>query len=210
MKKGFVTFAALLVLLGSAHATIIDQTQEQIDECRLIVCQDWLMAQTFTAGINGQLAKIDLYLENIFGTDLYPTTVSIVNVSNGTPSGSVLGQVFAENLTTGFNGINFLSESVFLAAGTQYGIILSNDDSERYTGTSTQWRSTVNDVYDGGSLWVWMADSGWVQSIQPPDESMPLETFYDKDAAFRTHMVPEPATILLLSLGLLAVRKKRE
>jgi hypothetical protein len=190
----------------SAQATILDQSQEQFDNGSLvIICQDWSIAQTFTAGLTGQLEKVDVSLDNFFAPDLYPSTVSIVNVIDGAPSGSVLGMIYADGLINGFNSINFLSKSIFLETGTQYGIVLYNSDSDRYAGTSTQWRFINSDVYEGGSLWSY-TNGQWTQTVTPPGGG-PTETFYDKDAVFRTYVVPEPTTLLLLGMGGVLIRK---
>lgn len=209
MKKLFASIIIFTIVPYSIQASIIDQSQGQFDTASFVISPDWLIAQTFTAGISGQLEKVDLYLANIFDTALYPCTVSIVNVISDVPSGSVLGEVYTGDLVDGLNSINFLAESVFLTAGTKYGIIISNNDTEHYTGISTQWSCKSTDIYAGGSAWSWMSGTGWTQSVQPPGESLPVETFYDKDAAFRTHMLPEQATICLLALGALLLRKRK-
>ncbi len=206
MKNGLICLIVVIVITGLARASVLDQAQQEYDLSWLVICSDWSFAQTFTAGMNGQLEKVDLYLDNTFASDLYPSTVSIVNVINNAPSGSVLGQVYADNLTAGLNSINFLPESVFLTADVQYGIVLSNNDSEKYAGTSTQWRCKNSDIYAGGSLWVYM-DGQWLQEVTPPGGGTP-EIYYDKDAAFITYMVPEPATLLLLGLGSLLLKKR--
>jgi hypothetical protein len=201
------------ILINSAQGAILDQVQEEGGDCWLVICGDWSIAQTFTAGITGQLQKVDLYLENTFtypdpsNATLHPINVSIVHVVDSAPSGSVLGEVYVEDSQEGFNSIEFLLESVFLSAGNQYGIVVTNDDIERYDNHSTQWTATLSDVYSAGALWSYTSETGWVQEVQPPDPTLPVETFYDKDAAFRTWMVPEPGALLFLGLGGLVTRR---
>ena len=213
MKYRFLTFMILGILINSALGAILDQVQEEREACWLVICGDWSIAQTFTAGITGQLQKVDLYQENIFtypdplNVTLYPVNVSIVNVIDSVPSGSVLGQVSVEDLQEGFNSINFLGESIFFVAGNQYGIVVTNDDTERYDNHSTQWTATLSDVYSGGTLWSYMPGTGWTQEYQPPDPKLPVETFYDKDAAFRTYMVPEPIPFVFFAFGCLLIKK---
>jgi len=200
-KNEVVFTVVLLIIAGASQAVVLDQSQEQLGGSWLVICPDWYFAQTFTAGLSGQLDKIDVYLENTFFSeiDLYPTTFSLVNVNDEVPTDSVLGMVYADNLVPGWNSIDFSSQSVFLNAGNQYAIVLHNDDPERYFGDSTQWRASSLDPYDGGSLWVYI-DGEWTQVVTPPG-GYPDEIFYDKDAAFRTYMVPEPATICFLVSG---------
>lgn len=209
MIKGLFTLS-LLTFGPMLQAAILDQSQEIQGGYKTVICGDWHIAQTFTAGLTGQLERIDLYLENDVPLDnpmdLYPTTVSIVDTIGGVPSGPVLGTIYAQNLIEGFNSIDFSDESVFLSADSQYGIVLFNDDTDRYMGSSTQWPAT-GDVYPVGSLWFYYGDE-WVQTVTPPG-GLPDETFYDKDAAFRTYVVPEPATILLFALGAYIFKNKR-
>ncbi|MHC4214039.1 MAG: hypothetical protein ACYSWP_11765 [Planctomycetota bacterium] len=209
MKKGLFTLI-LLTFVPMLQAAILDQSQELHDGSAFVICDEWYIAQTFTAGLSGQLESIDLSLENYFPphdpSPLFPTTVSIVDTIGGVPSGSVLGTVYAQDLIEGFNSIDFLDESVLLAADSQYGIVLFNEDTERYSGSSTQWRAT-GDVYPGGEMWSYTGGQ-WLQTVTPPG-GLPDETFYDKDAAFRTYIVPEPATIMLIALGAYIFKNKR-
>ncbi|UCD56444.1 MAG: hypothetical protein JSV16_11480, partial [Candidatus Hydrogenedentota bacterium] len=168
---------------------------------------EWHWGQTFTTGMSGQLESVDVHLTDLFGsgTPTYPSTVSIVNLVGSVPSGSALGEVHVEAFVDGFNNVDFLSESIFLTAGMQYGIVISNDDPEPWDAGSVCWGVAESDVYSGGSLWNWHFEVGWNQ-----DYSLPDFDFSKMDAAFRTHMVPEPATIVILCFGYLGLIRKRQ
>jgi len=135
-----------MVVFNSAQGSIVDQSQEEYDPAWLVVHSDGVIAYTVTADMNGKLEMADLYMVNIFSAEIYPYTVSIDNVINEVPSGSVLREV----------------------------------------------------------------DTGQIQTAYPPDESLPPETFYDKDATFTTYMTPEPATIILFALGCLTLLRNKK
>ena len=217
MRKIFavLVFTVMINSSGLVEAGVIDQAQENYDNCWLVICDQWDFAQTFTAGISGQLESIDLLLADIFDWNAtppskanYPITISIVDVINFVPNGPVLGQAYVDNFESGFTNVNFLLESIYLTAGNQYGIMLSSEDLLAYDTPSTQWVSTIEDVYAGGSLWIRKPDTGWIQTVVPPNENLPVETFYDKDATFRTNMVPEPITAVLMGLGIVLLHRK--
>jgi hypothetical protein len=212
MKRVFATLIIAVIVLNSAQASIVDQVQEQIDDVWGTLCAEWHWAQTFMPGITGRLESIDINLRNIrdlalpgSGPPSYPLTISIVNTIESKPCGTVLGEVYVEELINGFNNIKFLSKSVFLTTGTQYGIVVSNDDPNAFDDGSDAWGLAYNDTYGGGSLWFWMEGVGWNQDYFKLD--------YDPakmDAAFRTYMLPEPSAVLLLGMGSLAILKKRK
>lgn len=211
MRKGLVALVVWVAVIGPAEAAIVDQIQEQVESWGTFYSDEWHWGQTFTAGISAQLESVDVHLSDIFGplgpnpvAPTYPTTVAIVNLVGSVPSGSVLGEVYVEDFVYGFNNVNFLSDSIFLTAGTGYGIVISNEDPDPWDEGSVVWGIADSDVYSGGSLWNWHSDVGWNQ-----DYSLPVLDFSIMDAAFRTYMVPEPATIILLGFGAVVLRKRR-
>lgn len=205
MRIKLAPFATLLVIVSSVGASILDQAQETIGEFGTF-CDEWHWAQTFTPGMGGQLDSIDVYLSNLLyhpNPPDYPTTIAIANVIDSMPGTLILGQVYVDQFTDGFNNIDFLSESVFLTAGTTYAIVISNDDPDPYDYGSVTWDLATSDVYSGGSLWNWMNGVGWNQDYLMPDYD-----FSKMDAAFRTYMLPEPSALLLLALGAVILRGK--
>ncbi|MCK4794330.1 MAG: hypothetical protein KAV87_61955 [Desulfobacteraceae bacterium] len=207
MKGRIIILVILASVVGTLHAGVIDQVQLQ-SQVTGTICSEWHWAQTFTPGITSQLESVDLYLSN-FEMDLpdpptYLSTISIVNVIGTVPSGSVLGEVYVEQFVNGFNRVDFLSESVFLTAGSLYGIVVSNDDSEPFDNGSLSWGLTEGgDVYTDGSLWLWKADVGWNQDYLLPDYDFSL-----MDAGFATYMVPEPSSIVLWGLAALCMKRR--
>ena len=98
-----------------------------MDSSWFVICPDWSIAQTFTAELSGQMEKVDLYLENIFDLDLYPSTVSIVNTIDGVPSGSVLGTLYADILVEVANQLG--AEEAIFAGWSLGGHILMEASS---------------------------------------------------------------------------------
>lgn len=207
MRNGFICLISVLVVCGSSRASIVDQAQEQTDGMVGFIYSSNSFAQTFTAGMTGQLDSIDLYLENLLNFTFppdYPSIISIVSVNGAIPNGPVLGQVYEEHFITGFNNISFFAQSVFLNTGTQYGLVLSNNDTAPYDSISVNWDLKNSDVYGGGSLWNWQPGIGWNQNA-----AMPTYDFSKMDAVFKTYMVPEPRIFLLLGLGSLMLLKRK-
>ena len=90
MTNKFTLLILVFIMTATLHAGILDQSQEQVFNSGLNIRNDFAFAQTFTAGVSGQLKRVELSLQNIFGPDLYPITISIVELNGGVPSGSLL------------------------------------------------------------------------------------------------------------------------
>ncbi|MGW8255864.1 MAG: PEP-CTERM sorting domain-containing protein [Thermoguttaceae bacterium] len=151
-------------------------------------------AQTFTAGMSGQLAHVDLKTFLFPDHPSVPATISLVQTVNGIPNGTVLGAVVVPSLNDGWNAIDFMDENVLLSSGTLYGIVLSNgpsptDPPNNYL--NIQWH---DNHYPQGELWQWTPGPGW-------ERFNPFGPIGDADAAFQTWMVPEPSTLVLLGMG---------
>ena len=90
----------------------------------------WGRGQTFTAGLSGQLLSVEFGFTTMTTGPFYPTTVQIQTVSGGLPTGTVLGSVYRP---TGFGygmyPIDLSSLGISVTAGSEYAILLSNDES---------------------------------------------------------------------------------
>lgn len=129
-----------------------------------------IMAQTFTAGMTGQLDQVSLASDTSYGpVDL---TVQIQSVSGGAPSGTVLGSSsFLGSLTccSLFHDFVF-SPAVAITTGTQYAIVVNVN-----AGLLTWYTSWFFNAYAGGQLFVSCPGCSWFTG-----------STYGQDFAFQT------------------------
>jgi hypothetical protein len=128
------TLAVLLVMPMSASAAgTLDQAQTTTTQAAASVGGSTWWAQTFTAGLTGNLDQVDLFLFRVGSPgDL---TVQIQSTSGGVPSGSVLATTMvaeaAVTQSAGGSSAPFswvsapLSPAAQVVAGQQYAIVLS-------------------------------------------------------------------------------------
>jgi PKD domain len=129
------------------------------------------MAQTFTAGMTGQLDRVSLASDTSFGS--VKLTVQIQSVSaTGTPSGTTLGSsAFQGTVICCRQFHDFLfSPAVHITAGTQYAIVV-----KVASGLFTWHDSWLFNAYAGGQLYVGCSGCAWLTGSQ-----------YGMDFAFKT------------------------
>jgi hypothetical protein len=138
------------------------------------------VAQTFTAGISGNLDQVNLLLRRPAGSagDL---TVQIKATTGGTPSGLPLASatVPAASVSFGQGWVSVPLSPTTSIAGMQYAIVLSSPGSCDIDGCYS-WGGNVGDPYSRGDPFV-STDSGATWFANP-----------SYDLAFQTFVTPLP------------------
>jgi hypothetical protein len=183
-----VALAVLALAPAGAWAQTLDQEQPDFNVNRAVQGPDTgspiSRAQTFTAGLSGQLDRVDLALVRP-STTLGPLTVEIRNVDGGTPGTTVLASAVVEDVPTGgpqplgFVAVEFDSPAP-VVADSQYAIVA-------YTGGDNAYRwGAANDApYERGLAFT---------SVESPPSTWGLLSSGNDDFAFRTYVGPADTT----------------
>ena len=152
-------FAALLALGAALPA----QASDTLDQSQLYMFslqrQIPMLAQTFTAGVPGQLDRISLGADT---SSLTRLRVSIQTVTaGGTPSGTAL---WSTDLTVSWaccRGLHdvAVNPTVGMTQGTKYAIVV-----QTLAGIFTWYNSSTIDAYTGGRAYAgssWLTGSQW-------------------------------------------------
>jgi len=210
-----------------AHAVILDQEHTAVNSFLIFARNLGVfgqVAQTFTAGITGELTAISLPLgvrspggDGTVTIDIRNTQTSVASIGVGTvttqipgtpeiPSG---GQILATikldiselpviEPTTGgqapFTPLIYFPTPVDVVAGQRYSILLRFEASD--TSVELVWHRSSTDVYPDGSGFYRIGDGL-------------LWTMPSWDLGFQTYVVPEPAAVFLAALAIPAIRRRR-
>jgi len=128
-----------------------------------------LMAQTFTAGVSGQVDRVSLLSDSSYA--FVRLTVQIQSVTGGAPSGTVLGSSSYQGTMQFKQWQDFaFSPGVSVTADKQYAIVVSTS-----VGTFNWYNSWIVNLYPGGQLYVGCYGCGWFSGGS-----------YGQDFAFKT------------------------
>ena len=168
MFKNIFLSSFVLTSSISAQASIVtlDQYQEDIGGGSLYSA-DSSLAQTFTAGFNQVLDRIEVYMDAWSGSPIYPTTITLRETDLGKPTGNDLASIFYDNGfgNSGWFSIDFTQEGIKLTQGEVYALIFSNDDPDFNDSNSNAVAATLDATsYLGGELWTTEGGNGWVVS----------------------------------------------
>jgi hypothetical protein len=125
---------------------------------------DYTLAQTFTAGLTGQLDEISIHGHGVDMPEpavvphVIPyVTLKITNVEADVPGSTVLSS--ASVMIDGIDRWHFIgiNPPVPVTAGTQYAIVLELQSPS----ATNQWNGTCTDLYAGGQALVY-SDDTWM------------------------------------------------
>jgi hypothetical protein len=189
--SALVALGSLLIVPSASATGTLDQSQTTTSGLEVTVAASEWVAQTFTAGITGNLDQVDLFLfRDGSPGDL---TVQIQGVSGGVPSGSVLASttVAQANVSDSFTFAWVsvpLSPPAPVTAGTQYAIVLSAPSGSVFpVGNIYAWNYVFGNPYSGGRVVISSTSgSSWGDFAF---------VFDDADTAFKTYVTPLPTSI---------------
>jgi len=171
-RKSWWSLAVTLALTLAVFVSLPAQaaTADTLDQSQALVGtssqQLALMAQTFTAGVTGQVDRVSLASDTLYNMSL-KATIQIQSLdAQGLPSGASLGSApFQGTLTCCRQWHDFVfSAGVHVMAGTKYAIVVN-----RTTNGYFAWYETgTYDAYKAGQLYVscvgcpqWYTGSGY-------------------------------------------------
>jgi len=205
-KKLSVMMAVLVALVcwfsPQSAMAVLDQSQENLGDSEILVYDNRSLAQTFTAGISGELSGVDVYFESVSSEAFGPVTFGIYTTSSGIPDGSALWTSTFTPTATGWHSVDTSSGAPVLVASGTYAIVLTSTDSS-FSAPNTRWAvDRSGNLYSGGSFMEKRIAESWTPLTVITSGTAPTSTDYPlADAAFRTNIVPEPGTFIMLAIG---------
>jgi hypothetical protein len=172
-----------LLAPGAALAGTLDQQQTDAGAGKFVHSTQ-SVAQTFTAGISGGLDQVDLNLVLPGGTPTAYLSVELRDVSAGAPGGMILASqsvpVSSVSASAAFVSVTFAPPAPVVAGG-RYAIV-AYTAAPSVNGYGWTFSSSL-DAYAGGGI--------FVTANSPPSGAWTPATH---DFAFKTYVVPSPAT----------------
>lgn len=190
--------AACLLAPGLALAGTLDQQQTVTFSGGYSIGTNQAVAQTFTAGLSGQIDQVDLHLEKSAATTA-PLTVEIRPVSGVAPADTALASTSVPasgvSETSAFVPVTFAAQPS-VVAGTQYAIVAYSatpvSDTYRWTESPTPSQ------YGGGQIF-----------YKPPPPSGSWATVTTRDLVFKTYVVTPASATGQRAAALNKCKKKR-
>lgn len=137
------------------------------------------IAQTFTAGMTGTLAGINIDVE---GYGVYPLHVAVHSVTGGMPSTTILGETTLISSSAPLSQFITFPGVINIVAGVEYAIVVDYPGAPPPGPMQAQgyWKGAVGDVYTGGDHYASNDGSSW------------YEGGMGFDSHFQTYVFPGP------------------
>src|SRR5262249_10208699 len=116
-------------------------------------------AQTFTAGIDGTLAGVNVDVFAYAGHG--QLNVAIRSVQDGVPTSCVLGSTTLDGPGAAIDDLIPFSDAIPMTAGRQYAIVLSSPGEPLDPNGLATWSGATGDQYPGGEM-LTNADGAWI------------------------------------------------
>jgi hypothetical protein len=149
---------ALLLVPSAAQAGMLDQQQVDTTNCATVIGPTLTGAQSFTAGLAGNLDQVDVFFA-FLNANPGALTVQIEGVtttmSGDIPNGTVLATETVATPIAGWNSV-ILSPTVPVSVGTRYTIVLSaSAEVGSWMGSASLSNaySAGNPSFNGGNGW---------------------------------------------------------
>jgi hypothetical protein len=171
-----------------------------INEC----CK--FVAQTYTAGLTGTLAGIEI---DVSSSLAFPLDVQIQSVAGGIPTGIILGDMTLGSSSSLLSSLITFPQLIPQVAGTQYAIVVDYPTAPFVVGGSGQgvggWGGGTGNPYPGGQDLMFLGTS-WTDG-----GGIGSAGFASHFQTFVTNTTPEPSTgVLVLTAGVIALMLRRK
>jgi hypothetical protein len=155
---------ALAAPAAAAEDAVIDQSftagslNALINEC----CP--LVAQTFTAGLTGVLAGVNVDVFDCCSSTA-SLRVAITTVApDHEPTDVVLGQTTVDTCCPDLAQLITFPQTIQVRQGVEYAIVLSYPDRPPAGGAQGAWLGFVGDGYPRGRALLYLPGDGWIES----------------------------------------------
>ena len=195
--RRFVILLALLPLVGGC---IVDQSLvgPNSDMIQPVGDNIHFLAQTFTAGVSGELVGVNVDVE---ATGNVPLTVAIRTVRDvpggAVASETVLGKVTLDSSGAALSRFIAFPQPIASTAGTQYAIVVGYPEA---LGGPTEgsWTGEFAHLYAGGNaagcVFVPASEVDECVWAALPDRDFHFRTYVDVDTASGTTIVQDQST----------------
>lgn len=121
------------------------------------------MAQTFTAGLSGTLAGVNVSVG--FHNSEFSLRVAIRSVSDGRPTTTILGERTLNCNEAPLSLLITFPQQIDIVAGAKYAIVVDYEDAPPPGAGQTQgnWHGSCDDAYTRGEPYATVAGTSWAE-----------------------------------------------